>query len=290
MTPGVSAVSIATGNSTSIVSSWRDLVIGVVAGLLVSTLLWLAKRVMVRHRARRLTAFWSPFLQSRLAVVMTEYPAIGSELTARTAKRASGGYLVSRGNALAMARIKQYLQGASSAASDQVVVVGDKSSAAEAMDLVVIGSPANNQYARAVFDDLEAEYDLPFSVVLDAVSAEIKFRHEAGELIPRIDRGNGTDYALVIRAKLRKAIPTRHVLVLAGAYMYGAEAAAEAVTERQLIDQVHAQSSGDVMFLIRTQVVNYQPQRAVLDDTLGRAVFPLHVRPAPSLVNQAAET
>ena len=135
--------------------------IGVLTGVLSTLLVAAAAVAYRRHRQRKFRAFWSQFRDAPLSIVMTEYPSSGSELVARTAKQAAGGYLVSKGNAIAMAALKECCRRHVCGGKD-VAVVGDKSGNVTTDNMVVVGSPANNNYARAMLESVSERYEFPF--------------------------------------------------------------------------------------------------------------------------------
>jgi hypothetical protein len=179
------------------------------------------------------------------------------------AKKAGGGYLVSMGNALAMKNVYQFL---SHGVTDQrqLDVVGDKSGHPTENHMVILGSSANNHFAQEMFNELYRYFDFPYVVDYNQATGEIAFRsHEDPDLRIEPDirehNGNfsGTDYAIVIKMKDGR-LPSRYVVILAGAYMWGTEAASLAVKSRQILAEVARQSgdASDVAFLLRTNIVN----------------------------------
>src|SRR5215216_4796578 len=63
-----------------------------------------------RWKTRRLRTFWQPFMGRHLTVVVTEYPADRDDPSriARIARVAGGGWLISKGMALALAEIRDF--------------------------------------------------------------------------------------------------------------------------------------------------------------------------------------
>jgi len=226
-----------------------------------------------RYKTRKSRAFWKPLLKQKLSVVLTEYDTFGDDLSSKTAKTAGGGFLISRGNAMALSTLLEYIPIEVSKRSN-ISVIGDKSGNQNSDHLIIIGSWANNLFAKSIFENLIEKYDIPYDVIWDENTGAIGFKSLADDRVfmPIVKEGQGSDYAVIIRAKYRSH-PDRYVVMLAGAHMYGAQAAAMAVTNHEMLKHVKKTSHGssDLLFLIRTSVINNSPCDPELE--IGNQVF-----------------
>src|SRR5205823_2523395 len=133
---------------------------------------------------------------------------------AKIANKAAGGYLVSKGNAMAMSRLCDFLAHYITKGSS-ITVCGDKSGVQSDGCSIIIGSPANNLFSQSVFRSLEDRFHVPYNVLYDQQTGEIWFESKDGKNIfhPGVEKGRGVDYAIVVRAKY-KSFPDGHVILL----------------------------------------------------------------------------
>lgn len=235
-----------------------NIALGIISGILTVPLIAFFFWLQQYFRNRKVRRFWKPFLEKHISIVMAEYPAAGNDLSAKIARKAAGGYLVSKGNALAMSRLYDFLSHYITKGSS-VTVCGDKSGVQGDGCLIIIGSPANNLFSQTVFRSLEDRFHVPYTILYDQQTGEIWFESKDGKKTfhPRVEEGRGVDYALVARAKYR-SFPDCHVILLAGAHMFGAKAAADAITNRSIINHVEkvTRNAENVLFLLKTNVIN----------------------------------
>jgi hypothetical protein len=245
----------------SLISPVLSDVLKVLSGVATSVAVAALARLYTLYTYRRVRTFWRWFIGQRIVVIMTEYDYRGDDADTQFAQRAGGRYLVSRGTALALSNLLQFLS-TDVTKGDYVSVIGDKSGGVRNKHEVVIGSPANNAVARQYFAAIEGLWDVPWKVASDPSSGDIFFTSTKDNLVlrPQIDQGVGTDYAMVVRCQLRTPVD-RYLIMIAGAYMQGTQAAAYAVANRQVIDYVAKQCKGasNLMFMMSVDVVANQP-------------------------------
>jgi hypothetical protein len=251
----------------------------VLTGLLVPLIIYLTNQAWNRIKFRKVRNFWRWFIGKQIDIVVTEYDAESTLAApeAQIALLAGGRFLVSRSMARASSTLEQFLTTKVTKRED-VYVIGDKSNGAgHYQHTVIIGSPANNNIARSVFESLSGQFAFPWHAVLDSSSGHIYFQHkDGGTLQPQVLNGQGTDYAMIVRAKMNFA-PYSYIIILAGAYMYGSEAAAKAVINVDVIRSVakYCGNAENVMFLLKLGVNADRPLNAEIffDDEFH--VYPL---------------
>jgi hypothetical protein len=230
-------------------------------------------------RNKRPNKFWKSLLKDKdISIVFTEYQIIQAGLISRLAtmlpvsitknlkivNNVSDGYLVSRGNAKALSNVAMYL---SKYVKKGIFVDGDNY-IQHKEDLVILGSPVTNKYARRIYRDLTERYDIPFEII-DDEERGIKFVYKMNEdeFKPEINSdGDGQDYAIIVNAEYQNG---RNVVILAGAYMYGTEAASNAVTNKEILKTINEKKEIDInncIFLIKTIVVQHTPKDPTLVD------------------------
>lgn len=259
------------------ISFASELFLGILSGIATIPIIAFGNLIIRRYRNRYTRRFWKPFINHQISILMTEYEWEGNDTEAKTAQSAAGGYLVSRGNALAMSNLVDFLPDQITKRSN-VSVSGDKSSANHDCNLIIIGSPANNKVSEMIFSALEERFEIPYEILHNTSTGvvSIKSKIDGTEYIPStLQSGNEIDYALIIRAKYR-SFPDRFVVMLAGAHMYGAYAASKAVTNREIINLVArvTKRNENVAFLVKTNVVNNNPSDPELE--FGNSRF-IHV-------------
>jgi hypothetical protein len=272
-----------------LVADAHEIAIGIISGLLTIPVIFFLASFIQRLQNHQVKNFWRPFYRQKIKVVLTEHAVPGQDVSdpfSVAARKAGGGYLVSRGSALAMAALLQFLSVVVTKRHD-IDVIGDKSSRQSSGDdghILVLGSPATNIYTQSIFRSLGQRFDFPYIVTHDERTGTIEF--EAGDgsfkLTPSIDsEGNGTDYAMVIRAEYGDT-PPRYAIIIAGAYMYGNEAAARAVLNPSILREVERQTknASNVTFLLKTEVIQGYPGRPLLrcDDNDGQHIQALAMR------------
>jgi len=244
-------------------------------------------------RNRCLNKFWKPFLKDRdISIVLTEYPIIEKKATDaslisrmaglvknfKIAEKVSDGYLVSKGNAKALSNVTMYLS--KYVAKTKKILVDGNNYPYHYKDLVILGSPINNDYAHRIFSALkERYYEIPFEIKRDEETGVKIVYNKEKNLKPTINNeGTGHDYAVIINAEYED---DRNVVILAGAYMYGIEAASNAVTNEKFLKQIiNAKKEIDInncIFLVKTEVVKHFPKEPTLEKISDNNyyIFPL---------------
>jgi hypothetical protein len=235
---------------------------------------------------KRPNKFWKLLLKDKdISIVLTEYPIITKKTpdaswvsilkklpelikNYKIVKKVTDGSLVSKGNAKALSNVMKYLSKYVTN-TREIFVEGDNYSH-NYEDLVILGSPVNNDYARRIFSGLIERYDIPFEIKDTEDTEEIEFVYKRGGTVtifkPKIDdKGNGHDYAIIVNAEYEIS---KNVVILAGAYMYGTEAASNMVTNEKLLKTIiNAKKGIDInncIFLIKTQIVKHVPKEPIL--------------------------
>src|ERR1051325_1142573 len=183
-----------------------QLILGLVSGILtvplISSFIYLYKRFRTRH----LRKFWKPFIGQRLAIILNEYLVNVDNQFEGTVQEAVGvgGFLISRGNALALSNLLNFIPD-NITKGHNLIVGGDKSGIPNFENLIILGSPVNHLYAQNVFSSLAERFTIPYEVVFNSSTETITIKSKDGirEYLPKIIGGNGVDYALIIRARYR---------------------------------------------------------------------------------------
>lgn len=242
---------------------------------------------------KRPNKFWKPLLKDKdISIVLTEYPIITdpsllskmAELikNSKIAKKVSDGYLVSKGNAKALSYVMKYLS--KYVAKTKEILVEGNNYIHHKEDLVILGSPVNNDYAHRRYSHLMETYDMPFEINGSEERGDIEFVYRKNRTVfkPRIDsNGNGDDYAIIVNTEYENG---KNVVILAGAYMYGTEAASKAVTNEKFLKKIiNTKNKIDInncIFLIKTEVMNHSPREPILVEFNDNNyyIFPLKKR------------
>lgn len=207
-----------------------------------------------------LRLFWRPFIERPASLIFTEYDSDSSTHEERIAEKA-GGRLMTKGSSLALHAVLD-LYGKISPTGEPTKVVGDKSGVAQTESRVILGSPGCNGHARKVFEAAAELFELPWTVregSLDIVSGEIS------NLTPSVINGEGTDYAVVLRVKYETR-PERWALAIGGCFMYGTQAAAEALTQADFVSYLLERVNGadNFTFILKVPVLNHSPTAPTL--------------------------
>lgn len=268
---------VSTNNINNFLEILKQIWIGIASCVIFAAFGLGWKRITRLVKTRTVRNFWRPMLRKKISIVLTEYPSTGTDINAKTAQKASSGFLISMGNAMALSNILNYLT-SNVTKREELNISGDKSGDNEHGDAVIIGSPANNYFAKNIFSNLQERFDIPFDVEYNMDTGEIGFFSQTNNTYfnPIIKDGNGVDYAMVIRAEY-KDIPKRYAVMLAGAYMFGVQAAAVAVTSKEVLQKVNEviSNSENYVFMIKTNVINYHPSEPELEIYNQLHIYPL---------------
>ncbi|MDJ0582822.1 hypothetical protein [Crocosphaera sp.] len=230
-------------------------------------------------RKKPVGRFWQKFAEKeKVTIILSEYESsptteLGSTEAIRTA---INRHSVSMGNAKAMASLLSFFS------KDRRFnftpnVQGSESREASpyftGSNLILLGSEISNQVAREKIEDLRREGAIiPYEVRENQETNIIEIRHITNPeeiYVPQIDKdGSGTDYALIIKTKNPSDFESRELIILAGANMYGVEAAARIITKPNQLEEINRQISNNncqnIWILIKTEVKFFSPNRATI--------------------------
>ncbi len=231
--------------------------VSTLVGALITILAYWSQKLYQYFKTRNVRLFWKPFIKKKLTIIITEYPISGNDRLSNIAKTAGTGWLISKGMALSLAHLLDFCESKITKRQD-LIVLGDRTGNLETPDAIILGSPANNPYSKIMYDDLNKMYDIPYRIIWDEDGIPIEISSTTGEKFsPAVENGLGQDYALIIKAD-NQLVPRKSILIIAGCYMWGTKAAAEAVTEAKILNEVakETKNSSNVAFIIKTRVVN----------------------------------
>lgn len=238
--------------------AFSNIIYNIVATIIFVVLTFLSKYFWRKYKDRNLYKFWSSFFGKSLTIVITEYPAKGTDRLSSIAKIAGNGWLISKGMALALSYLMNFFENSNRAKKDSLMICGDRTGNSTADNLIILGSPANNPYSRSMYQHLDKNFDLPYKMIWDDKGVNIGILiSEMEQLLPKEEDGQGHDYALVIKAKYQDT-PSKWVIIVAGCYMWGTEAASKAITNREIINDIAKNSDfhDNVTFIVKTRIVN----------------------------------
>lgn len=236
-----------------------DLLIGVGGSLLAMGAIWLFSWTVRRVQRRGIRSFWGQFLDKRITIVFSDYPILaGTDATTEVVRRATGGELLSRGNALALVHLMNFLPRYVTK-SENISVMGGRSGVTDYEHLILVGSSVSNELAAHLERRLADRFDGLYHVEADSDTQSIGITSFDGTfcLTPTVVHGNGEDYAAITKV-IYRSDPERYAVFLSGAYMYGVEAAAYAVTNRHILNRIRStlRKCSCLTFLINTTVLN----------------------------------
>jgi len=231
-------------------------------GAAVTILISLSKKIYEYIKTRNVRRFWMPFIKNKLSIIITEYeyPKQENNISSNIAVTAGAGYQISKGMALALAHLLDFCESRVTKRKE-IGVIGDKSGKLETSNMIILGSPANNPHSKSNYEHLSKMYNIPYQIIWGADGTPIEILTASGEKFsPNPNKDIGHDYALIIKADYQK-IPRKSVLIIAGCYMWGTKAAAEAVTDPKILNVVANQTknSPNVAFIIKTRIINDSP-------------------------------
>jgi len=288
------------------------LFVAIVAGIVVNVLGWLFICVWNEFKYRHLNKFWRPLREKYISIVLSEYEMVGSienfELaknaidnslfseevsnligcllksvqTNKIAEKVANGVLVSKGNAKALSHLMTYLP-KHVTKPEKIIADGDKSGRTHYEDLVLVGSPMTNNYSQQIFSFLEERYNIPFEIDYNETTGEIRFIYKKDNTFfePEINTNNGCgrDYAIIINAdyKITPDNKNRHVIILAGTYMYGTEAASKVITNKKVFKTItrNVKEINNCIFLIEVNIIDGVLQEPQLKINNRYYIFPL---------------
>lgn len=235
-------------------------IISTLVGSLLTLLAIWSKKFYRFLKTRNVRRFWKPFISNKLTIIITEYPISGEDRLANIAKTAGSGWLISKGMALSLAHLLDFCESRITK-RNEIIVCGDRTGKLETPNMIILGSPANNPYSKSMYEHLSKVYDIPYKIVWEEDGTPIEICTASGEKFsPLLVDGLGHDYAIVIKANYQ-SIPQKSLLIIAGCYMWGTKAGAEAVTEPRILNEVASETgnSSNVAFIVKTRVVNDSP-------------------------------
>jgi len=290
------------------------LITSIISGIVVCLLSAFIVLICKKIRYRRLNKFWKPFKGKDISIVLSEYEIIGNTedfeiakklfensliskktsssiepllkyiKTSKIAEKVANGVLISKGTAKALSNLMKYLPEYVTK-TEKIFVDGDKSKCTHHDDLIIVGSPMSNEYARRIFSSLERLYDMPFDINYNDTIGEIKFVYKKDGTVfkPEIDKSNGgRDYAIIINAKYKTALNNedRNVVILAGGYMYGVDAASKVITNRNIFKTIskYVKEINNCTFLIKAEIINGNLKEPELKINDKYYIFPLKTR------------
>ena len=229
-------------------------------GVAITLLGYFSKQLYNLFVTRNVRQFWKSFATQKLTIIVTEYPITGSDRLSKIAKVAGAGWLISKGMALSLAHLLDFCEGKVTKRKD-ITICGDRTGKLETSNMIVLGSPANNLYAKSMFDKLSKMYDIPYQIMWQDNGTSIEVLTVQGDKFsPDIENGFGHDYALVIKGQYQ-TVPPKSLIMISGCYMWGTKAGAEAVTDPEILNEVARETSGaeNVAFIVKTRVINDSP-------------------------------
>ena len=240
--------------------------IAVAGGLVASLVIVILRGFAQWLRAARVHRYWRQLLKRPVAIIWSEYSnevlSENDPLIALVRKQGIT-HFISRGNALANAAISQFLS--RDMHFHKFKTHGDKTHEDDSnKNLILIGSPATNNYSRFIFENLKKTAALTFDIEYDETKIRIVDRENNRSYGAVVDGTNtGVDYALVIKTH-RASSRGRCCLLLCGASQWGVEGAAKIVTSAKSLRRVSRPFSGgvDTAFLVKVDVVTNTVQNA----------------------------
>ena len=234
--------------------------IELIIGAVVAFLVYLAKKGYTRYRLRNLLSFWRPFIGRSLSIVFTQYPTDGSDFMREKAEIAGGRYLVSEGMTFSIAELKDFSQEYLSR-KVKARVVGDKVCGKPDENIILLGSPEVNRHSKSLYELVASMYTFPYEMKWDHDGFNKRIVTKDQVLIPDVKSATGHDYALVIKCSYYDDSPNKKVIMVFGCHMWGTQAAAEALTNRKLINAISRETGNaeNIIFLVKTRIVNSHP-------------------------------
>jgi hypothetical protein len=235
------------------------LILYMCSGILLASIAYTSKSSYQKYiKHYHLRRFWRPFIGRPVTIVVTEYPAAGSDQLSRIARIAGAGWLITKGMAYALACLLEF-GSAVVTKRKGIIVCGDRTGAQTTDNLIVLGSPANNLFSRSMYKRICETFEIPFEVVLNETDSAIQIRTSLGQTFsPSLNQnGVGEDYALIVKSNYQP-VPEKSVLIIAGCYMWGTEAGARAVTDSGILVEVTKECRGEanIAFIVKTRIMN----------------------------------
>ena len=233
---------------------------------ILSSALWLVGGYLVYksisyYNSRNERWFWGRFKDRNLHIIFREYKINSSSHEEEVAKSVGDGFQVSKGMAISMGALVSYC-GENVTKPSNITATGDQTTTFELNkeSPICLGSK-NNLITKRVLNEVERYFVFPFDTSWDKSNKVIFIKYLTltnREYRPNIDNGSGEDYALVVNAQL----PNGPVLIVAGAHMWGTQAAVAAITDRIWLKAIRKKfsSSKDFAFILRVRVENDKPE------------------------------
>ena len=235
---------------------WEAL-LGALVGAILTSIVYFYKNLHDYIKTFNVRRFWRPFMKKPLTIVYTEYPATGSDRLAMVAKIAGGGFLMSKGMALSIGTIFDFLS-EKITERKSISIRGAQSNSNITENQIILGGPASNPFASSVFSLLNENFEMPYKMLWSDDGTPIEIMDlDGNKFTPSLENGLGFDYALIIKAQYQ-SFPKKWVILLNGCYMWGTEVAAKALSEPRILNEVvkHTNNAPNVAFVIRTRIVN----------------------------------
>lgn len=259
--------------------------VSTLVGALLTIFAYWSQKIYHYFKTRNVRLFWKPFIKEKLTIIITEYPILGNDRLSNIAKTAGAGWLISKGMALSLAHLLDFCESKITKRKD-IVVCGDRTGTLETSDMIILGSPANNPYSKSMYEHLSKMYNIPYQIIWEEDGTPIEITAMTGEKFsPSIEGGLGNDYALIIKADYQ-SVPQKSLLIIAGCYMWGTKAAAEAVTDPKILNEVakETKNSSNVVFVIKTRVVNDNSIGPEIEIDNKRFIHALQLKSAASKI------
>lgn len=239
----------------------------IVGGVLLSIGSYALFKIYLLIKVRKVRDFWYPFIKEDITIRFTEYkpeyetssPSDATEEYPTNSQldiaERAGGQLMTRGMAMGVNAVLDYYHNHGIPQfGDQGTpyIRGSHDTTPNEDRRIILGSQVSNRYAENLYNRINERFDMPV-----CIDKELTFCHKMDNLVPDLQNGDGTDYAMVVRT----SIEGTDYLWIAGCHMYGTQAAAEVVTDPEFMNKVidRAGKTNDFMFAIQTNVQNGWP-------------------------------
>lgn len=229
--------------------------------------------------------FWQKFAEKQnVTIILSEYESNPTtELGSTEAiRKAINKHSVSMGNAKAMANLLIFFSKGDRFNLDPNVqgsetgeLTGNNTKTKS--NVILLGSQLSNKISKEKIQHLkEKKIIIPYEVRENTEKNIIEMYHIMDEKTTyrsTVDeKGNGTDYALIIKTQNPNGSDQgRELIILAGSYMYGVEAAAQMITEPDDLEDINKKmdkyNSDNIWLLIETKVRSFSPTKPdIIDD------------------------
>jgi len=195
---------------------------------------------------RPLLALWRPFLVGQTIVVFSEIPYPDEDLKQ---VMEVGGLIASKNESIALGELSQFL---SSIGSSDIKFhsSGSKLDLTQT-NLILLGGPINNPVSKKVFEKINSPLQFLDHKIIDS-EEQITFSPTEGK----------NDFGLVIIGE-NPYSQSRQMMILAGSYATGTQAAVRAIITPSLIIKIvknYVKKNRKSVFVVKTEIVEGQIQ------------------------------